>query len=195
MHYLALILAFVTGIVGGSTVTYFRDRLSQFAKELTTRLFDWLDKVATGGGKASMFTVAICCMLLMTAYSCHGQNGPTPPSATLNWTQSTNSGVSSNCVYRGTASGAYALPALFCSSAPITSYKDSAVTRGTDYFYAVTARLSSGAETPYSNEVKATPPVLNPPTGLGATILTLIAVPKTGVETASADGRLRVTVR
>lgn len=117
--------------------------------------------------KLSLLFVCTIGVLITTAYSCNAQNGPTqqgPPSATLNWTQSVTSGITGNCVYRGSIAGTYALPAIFCSTAPITSYKDTTVVRGQTYHYAVTAQTGTGAtlaESVYSNDVTAViPPVL-----------------------------------
>lgn len=97
------------------------------------------------------------------------QTGPTPPSATLSWAQSTTQGVTKNCVYRGAAAGAYGIPALFCSTVPITSYTDATIVRGTTYHYAVTALFNAGQESAYSNDIAVTSPLLNAPTGLNAT--------------------------
>lgn len=98
--------------------------------------------------------------LFLTAFSCQAQNGPTQPSVKLTWTQSTTPGVTANCVYRGSAAGTYALPALFCSTAPITSYLDTTVVRGTTYHYAVTAQINA-TEGGFSNDAVA--PVPNAP--------------------------------
>jgi len=101
-------------------------------------------------------------------FSCQAQNGPTQPSVLLTWQQSTSAGITANCVYRGTTAGVYTLPAIFCSTAPITSYKDTTVQRGQTYQYAVTAKASA-TEGPYSNNVQAvipqapTAPTLNTP--------------------------------
>jgi hypothetical protein len=107
-----------------------------------------------------------CFVLFCCAYSC-GQNGPTPPSVVLTWTQSTGPGtITANCVYRGATAGNYTLPALFCSTTPITTYTDTTVTRGTTYNYAVTAKVGA-TEGGYSNNAAAAvplapaPPVLN----------------------------------
>lgn len=111
-------------------------------------------------------SILVFMVVLFTAsFSC-AQNGPTPPSVKLSWTQSTAPGVTANCVYRGTTAGVYALPALFCSTLPITTYLDSTVARGTTYHYAVTAQVAA-QESNYSNDAIAivpaaiTPPVLN----------------------------------
>jgi fibronectin type 3 domain-containing protein len=109
------------------------------------------------------------CLSLFVMLSCSwacGQNGPTQPSVILAWTQSTTPGVTANCVYRGLASKQYVIPALYCSSTPITNFTDTTVSRGTTYFYAVTAQVS-GTESGYSNEVSAMPIPINPPNGNG----------------------------
>lgn len=98
---------------------------------------------------------------LLIAFSCSAQNGPSPANATvtLSWSQTTQTPpVARNCVYRGIAVGVYTLPALFCSTAPITSYVDNAVVRGNTYHYAVTSQtgtLGSIAESPYSADAIA----------------------------------------
>lgn len=110
-------------------------------------------------------------VLLLLSLNSTCQNGPTPPSVQLSWTQSTSSGVTANCVYRGAAAGVYVLPALFCSTAPTVSYTDLTVTRGSTYHYAVTAQIGA-QESGYSNDVTAIiPPTIPPP------------VPKPPVET------------
>jgi fibronectin type 3 domain-containing protein len=112
--------------------------------------------------------LALVCLVFCAAYSC-GQNGPTAPAVMLTWVQSTSPGVVANCVYRGSAAGTYTLPAIYCSTAPITSYTDTTVARGTSYHYAVTAKNST-TEGGYSNDVLAAVPTapaapdLNTPT-------------------------------
>jgi fibronectin type 3 domain-containing protein len=68
----------------------------------------------------------------------------------LSWTQSTSAGITGNKVYRSTTSGGpYSLVATLSAT---TSYSDSAnLTRGTTYFYVVTA-VSSGGESGNSNQ-------------------------------------------
>ena len=89
-------------------------------------------------------------LILLCAFSCHAQNGPTVPSVVLSWTQSTTTGVTGNCVYRSLGSGTTpAPPAIFCSTTAITTYTDTTVTVGDVYVYAVTA-LANGAESAYS---------------------------------------------
>lgn len=95
--------------------------------------------------------------LLSISATC--QNGPTKPSVSLSWAQSTATGVTANCIYRGSAAGTYSLPALFCSTAPITSYTDTTVSPGTVYHYAVTAQVST-TESQFSNDGLADVPAL-----------------------------------
>ena len=106
-------------------------------------------------------------LLFMGGWAC-SQNGPTAPSVQLSWTQSASSGVTANCVYRGSAAGVYTLPAMYCSTSPITTWADTSVVRGATYHYAVTAKAGA-TESAYSNDaVAAVPvapdaPVINPP--------------------------------
>jgi hypothetical protein len=99
-------------------------------------------------------------VVLLSAWSC-GQNGPTPPSVSLSWTQCippTGVAITINNVYRCSgASCTPAPPALYTSTAPITSYNDTAVTRGSSYVYAVTCSTSA-AESGYSNTTGAAVP-------------------------------------
>lgn len=118
--------------------------------------------------KSFMNALALPVLLLACcAYSC-GQNGPTSPSVKLSWTQSTTAGVTANCIYRGPTANVYTIPAIFCSSAPITTYTDLTAVRGTTYHYAVTAQVGA-TEGGYSNDATAAvplapaPPALNPP--------------------------------
>jgi hypothetical protein len=95
--------------------------------------------------------------LFTCAYSC-GQNGPTQPSVVLTWTQSATSGVTANCVYRSTGSGTTpAPPAIYCSTAAITTYTDTSVAASTNYVYAVTAKVGA-TEGGYSNTASAAIP-------------------------------------
>ena len=107
--------------------------------------------------------------LLSISATC--QNGPTKPSVSLSWTQSTATGVTGNCVYRGTTAftpTTGTTPAIFCSPTPIVSYVDTTVSPGTVYHYAVTALIGT-TESQFSNDgsadVPALPPAptLNPP--------------------------------
>jgi hypothetical protein len=109
----------------------------------------------------------ILVLVLLVVAGCSGQTKKkgltltaTPHSATLNWTQTGT--ITSNNVYRGTASGQETL--LISLSTPATTYTDTAVTAGTTYYYEVTALNSAAAvpESPRSNEVSGTIP--NPQT-------------------------------
>lgn len=71
----------------------------------------------------------------------------------LSWTAS--SGASAYNIYRGTSSGTEVLVASGISG---TSYTNTGLTNGTDYYYVVTAANGNG-ESAYSNEVSATPKV------------------------------------
>jgi fibronectin type 3 domain-containing protein len=132
-------------------------------------------------------TLLACLLCFASSLAC-GQNGPTQPSVMLAWTQSDSPGVTANCVYRGTASKTYALPALFCSATPIVTYTDTMVTRGTTYYYAVTAQFGK-AESAYSNEVAALVPVMDPPTGNGSKQTKLI-LPKLSDEGLELEARV-----
>ena len=128
--------------------------------------------------KLKLFMV-LAFALLLTGFSCQAQNGPTAPSITVSWIQSTGStnALAKNCVYRGVAAGTYDLPAKFCSSTPITSWKDVAVVRGTTYHYAVTAQDVNGAESAYSADLQATSPIINAPAGLATVIISTLFPP------------------
>lgn len=111
-------------------------------------------------------------VIATNAFTC-AQNGPTQPQVNLTWTQSTTPGITGNCVYRGSTAGVYTLPAIFCSTAAITTYTDNSVQASTTYHYAVTAQKGS-TESQYSNDATAVvpalpnPPTLNNPTETGA---------------------------
>lgn len=111
-------------------------------------------------------TISLALFVFSTcSWSC-AQQGPTQPTAILTWTQAASTGtsgpVTGNCVYRGSAAGTYALPAIFCSTAPITTYTDNTVVTGQTYHYAVTAHFGP-AEGPYSNDAAFTSPELTAP--------------------------------
>jgi hypothetical protein len=73
---------------------------------------------------------------------------------TLSWMQSTTPGVTQNRIYRSTtSSGPYAVTASIGAN---TSYADIWVTRGTMYYYVVTA-VSGNVESTPSNQDSATP--------------------------------------
>jgi fibronectin type 3 domain-containing protein len=73
---------------------------------------------------------------------------------TLNWTQSTTSGVTQNRIYRRRISGSYSLTPTATVSAR-TSYLDTGLSSGKTYCYVVTA-VSSGGESAGSNEACTT---------------------------------------
>jgi fibronectin type 3 domain-containing protein len=127
--------------------------------------------------------------LLLCSLTVFAQNGPTAPTVSLNWNQSVGSDnpIAKNCIYRGLTSGVYQMPALACITAG-TSYVDKAVTRGTTYFYAVTAQDSKGAESNFSSEVSGKPPIINAPTLPGVSTTTKVKFPAT--ITISKDGTL-----
>ena len=114
-------------------------------------------------------------LTLLSGYSC-GQNGPTAPSVQLTWTQSTASGVTANCVYRGSASGTYTLPAIYCSAKPIITYTDTNVARGTTYHYVITAQVGA-TESAYSNDATAAVPLSPSAPVLGAPVETRLRKP------------------
>ena len=112
-------------------------------------------------------TFALAVLLTSVGATC--QNGPnTPaPSVVLTWTQAASPNVTANCVYRGTVADTYTLPAIYCSTSPITTYTDTTVVRGTTYHYAVTAKYGTTTESGYSNDATAAVPTYPAPT-LGA---------------------------
>lgn len=109
---------------------------------------------------------AFLVVLLLCAFALAA---PTIHQVTLNWTQSTGSGLTANCVYRSqTAGGPYSQ--ISCSSSPQVSYVDTSVVGGQTYFYVITA-VAGTQESAFSNEVKAViPQSPTPPTGLTDTV-------------------------
>lgn len=108
------------------------------------------------------------------------QNGPSPaPTTVLSWTQGANNGttITANCVYRGTVAGIYTLPALYCSSTPITTYTDTTVVAGVTYHYAVTAKAGT-LESAYSNDATAVIPTMPGAPVLGTPIETFKKINK-----------------
>jgi hypothetical protein len=94
-------------------------------------------------------------VIFSTAYSCHSQNGPNPPQAIATWIQavptSSSGPVTANSVYRCSPSPCSpAPPAIYTSTAPVTTYTDGTIVAGTSYVYAVTAHFGA-VEGPYSN--------------------------------------------
>jgi hypothetical protein len=97
----------------------------------------------------SVFTM--CSMSL----SCPAQNGPTQPQAIATWIQavptSSSGPVTANSVYRCSPSPCSpGPPAIYTSTAPVTTYSDPTIVAGTSYVYAVTAHFGA-VEGPYSN--------------------------------------------
>lgn len=76
-------------------------------------------------------------------------------SVKLNWLASSSSGVSGYEVYRSTISGGYY--ALLANTAGL-SYIDAAVNVGMTYYYVVKAITSTGKQSSYSSQVKASIP-------------------------------------
>jgi len=76
--------------------------------------------------------------------------------ATLNWTQSTSPNITQNKIYRSTTGtgGPYLLRATIGAT---TSYTETGLTSGQQYFYVVTAVNSSGQESPFSSYAGVTP--------------------------------------
>jgi HYDIN/CFA65/VesB family protein/ASPM-SPD-2-Hydin domain-containing protein len=76
---------------------------------------------------------------------------------TLNWQASTTSGVIGYYVFRSSVSGG---PYTQIVGSPVsgTTYSDSNVTAGAEYYYVVTAVNSNGSQSSYSNQVTATVP-------------------------------------
>jgi len=73
----------------------------------------------------------------------------------LNWYASKSSNVVGYNIYRGTTFGNYALLKSMNST---TSYLDAGVQGGQTYYYVVTAVNAAGAESLYSNTLKAVVP-------------------------------------
>jgi hypothetical protein len=115
--------------------------------------------------KLHIVIIVLITGILNCGYSC-AQNGPTPHKVVLTWTQSTSPNITGNCVYRGSKAGTYTLPALFCSTTPITTFTDTSVVSGQVWDYAVTAQQTvTGTiqESAYSNDVQVVIPGPNAP--------------------------------
>jgi hypothetical protein len=112
--------------------------------------------------------------MLAFASALWGQNGPTLPTVTLKFVQSTSTGITGNCIYRATgATSIPAPPAIFCSTSPIVTWTDTTVAPSTTYVYAVTAKAGA-AESAYSNSTTAiTPANPNPPSGVTTVTITI----------------------
>jgi fibronectin type 3 domain-containing protein len=107
-------------------------------------------------------------ILLLLVFICLPILAQAAHTVNLTWTQTTDP-VALNCVFKATTAGGENLVGtpLFCSTAPITAYTDSAVTAGDQWFYVVTAVSSKGVSSPASNEANAVVPLL-PVTSLQA---------------------------
>lgn len=76
-------------------------------------------------------------------------------SVDLYWTKSSGSNIAGYNIYRGTHSGGpYSRVNTILISG--TTYKDTGVVGGTTYYYVATAKDTSGQESAYSNEARAT---------------------------------------
>lgn len=93
-------------------------------------------------GRFCLFTIAF---LLLTSFVL-AQN------VTLQWDANTESDLAGYKVYYGTAPGVYGTPIVIGTQ---TTYTVSSLPAGT-YYFAVTARNTSGMESGFSNEVTAT---------------------------------------
>jgi hypothetical protein len=77
----------------------------------------------------------------------------------LTWTASPTSGISGYNVYRGTSVGGESTTPLNSTPLSATTYTDSAVTAGTNYYYVVAAVASNGStQSADSNEASAAVP-------------------------------------
>ena len=74
----------------------------------------------------------------------------TASSATLTWAANTESDLAGYKIYSGTQSGVYGAP---ISVGKVTSHVLTNLTKGTTYFFAITAYDSAGNESPHSPEV------------------------------------------
>lgn len=130
-------------------------------------LIHYRDLVATYlTAKRHLFAVTLVTGLLVCTVAPLWAN-PTVHQASLTWTQSTGTGLTSNCIYRSQVSGG-PYTQLTCTASPATSYVDLSVVGGQTYYYVVTA-VAGTQESAFSNEVKAVIPQSPPaPSGLTA---------------------------
>ena len=80
--------------------------------------------------------------------------GPPKGAVSLSWTQSPTSGVTQNNMYRRASPGSYPSTPTAAIKAAISYVDNSKLTSGAQYCYVVTA-VSSGGESPPSNEACA----------------------------------------
>ena len=114
--------------------------------------------------RALSFSAVLLCPALAFAQS---------HSATLSWTPATQSNgitIASWNVLRGTASGG---PYTQLANVPVgtTSYTDTSVSSGQDYFYVVQAVDTAGAVSTDSTEAEAVIPTSPPPLAVATTSL------------------------
>jgi hypothetical protein len=112
----------------------------------------------TGGALNGSVSVASNATNSPTAVSLTGMGVSTSGhSVGLGWDPSASSGVTGYFVYRGTTNGG---PYTKVNSTQVasTSYSDTSVAGGQEYFYVVTAIDSSDVESAFSNQVSATTP-------------------------------------
>lgn len=107
-----------------------------------------------------------------TLWSCSGGDGAPPATQTavspcagsasaaaagvanISWDPVTAANLSGYRIYFGTAPGKYSQPVgQGLDAGNITAYTASGLTRGTRYYFAVTAYDAAGAESGYSNEI------------------------------------------
>ena len=130
------------GFTGGGAV----DQLSSLSGRLST-----------GGGRLNLCKALDGCLpgaptMLSAAVVTKGSR----VSIVVSWSAPTNGGTPSGYrIYRGTSSGA---ETFLASVGNTTSYKDTAVTRGTTYYYKVSAVNYGGEGARSPNEVSATAP-------------------------------------
>ncbi|MDR3711036.1 MAG: fibronectin type III domain-containing protein [Capsulimonadaceae bacterium] len=86
----------------------------------------------------------------------------------LSWTETTGQIVSSYNIYRGTASGGESSTPLASVTSTSTTYTDTTVANGTQYWYFVTA-VNAGGESGHGSDQAATPSAPTTPTALNAT--------------------------
>jgi chitinase len=86
-------------------------------------------------------------------------------SVKLTWNPNTETDLSGYCMYSGTNSGVYTASN---NVGNITTNVVNNLMPGKTYFFAVTAKNTSGLESDFSNEVSVTIPIVKPsaPTGL-----------------------------
>ena len=160
---------FVNGVSQGSTVS-------------SSNTFLWPVTLANGTNNVSAIGTLGSTTVTDSLVWIVGRHGPPPPAAptslvatggnavvNLTWVQSASPGITTNNVYRSTtgSGGPYG---LLASLAATTSYADTAVVNGSNYFYSVTA-VSTNGESAMSGSAGATPFAAPPaaPTSLVAT--------------------------